>query len=191
MSKVASYFRKAPKPVLHYFDIRGRAEAIRMAMADSGMEFVDASFTGDDWGKEKPDGLKANWTAEGRLAFGQVPLLEIDGERLGQSMSILRYLGRKTKWYSGSAKALAKIDIVADGTEDVRKMISAIKYTEAPLEEKASKVSRGGGPPRDLGRARGQPDAVCHGHRRSRSTSRTSIRHPAGWVILRRYAVNT
>eukprot|EP00966_Prymnesium_polylepis_P237882 5501308-Prymnesium_polylepis.1 len=64
-------FKPAAKPMLHYFDIRGRAEAIRMALADNGVEWEDAAFSGEDWGKERTDGIKANWTTEGRIAFGQ------------------------------------------------------------------------------------------------------------------------
>ena len=67
--------------VLRYFDIRGRAEAIRLAMRDWDVPFVDATFSGDEWGKERADGLKATWSAEGKLAYGQVPLLEIDRQR--------------------------------------------------------------------------------------------------------------
>lgn len=114
------------------------AEAIRVALHDKGIPFVDKSFEGDEWGKFKPDGLKANLTAAGKLAFGQVPLLEIDGLSLVQSMAILRYLGRTIGgWYKGSAAALAKIDMIADATEDVRKKLGAIVYAEVSDEVKA------------------------------------------------------
>ena len=121
--------------VLHYFNIRGRAEAIRMALHDLNIPFVDHSFSGDEWGKEKADGLKANWTAAGKLSFGQVPMLEIDGIEIVQSHSILRYLGRRSgtanRWYKGTPAALAKIDVAADGVEDVRKKLGAITYANA------------------------------------------------------------
>lgn len=94
-------------PVLRYFNVRGRGEAIRLAFADNGIAFEDASFSGDDWGKDKEDGLKAKWTASGLIAFGQVPLLEIDGLKLVQSQAILRYLGRKVGWYAGAKLACA------------------------------------------------------------------------------------
>jgi len=128
-------------PVLRYFDIRGRAEAIRLAMNDAGIPFEDASFKGDAWGKDRTDGLKASWTAAGKLAFGQVPLLEIDGLSLVQSHAILRYLGRKVGWYSGTPGDLYRIDLVADGTEDVRKRLSAIKYAEISDEEKEKRYA--------------------------------------------------
>lgn len=68
----------------------------------------------------------------------QVPLLEVDGLYLVQSHTILRYLGRKHGWYTGTPAQLAKIDLVADGTEDVRKRLSTIKYSEKSDEEKSA-----------------------------------------------------
>jgi hypothetical protein len=115
----------APRPTLHYFDIRGRAEAIRMAMADANVPFVDAAFSSEEWGKERPDGLKAKLIRAGKLPFGQVPMLEQGNFSLVQSHSILRYLGRAYGWYAGSAEELGAIDVVADGTEDVRKQVCA------------------------------------------------------------------
>ena len=129
--------------VLRYFNIRGRGEAIRMALADSSLAFKDESFTSEQWGKDTPDGLKAEWVAAGKLPFGQVPLLEIDGLNLVQSHTILRYLGRKQGWYSSNfmtAEQLARIDLVADGTEDVRKLLSAIKYSDDTDAEKARRL---------------------------------------------------
>ena len=73
---------------LRYFDVRGRGEAIRMALHDWGIAFEDASFSSAEWGKEQPDGLKAKWTSSGKVAYGQVPLLEIDGLNLVQSHTI-------------------------------------------------------------------------------------------------------
>ena len=137
VSKIKSWFGAArPKPVLRYFNIRGRGEPIRMAMADAGIEFEDATFAFDEWGKESAYGLKANWTKEGRLAFGQVPLLEIDGLQLVQSHTILRYLGRKLKWYTGDKATLAKIDMISEGVEDVTRMLGAIRYMNATAMEK-------------------------------------------------------
>ena len=60
-------------PVLHYFDVRGRAEAIRLAFADKGVEYVEKNFTGDAWGTsashnnvvvEGPVDLTGDWALE-------------------------------------------------------------------------------------------------------------------------------
>lgn len=63
----------------------------------------------------------ARRTADGKLMFGQVPMLEIDGLHLVQSHSIMRYVAAKHGWYDWySARQLAAIDMIAEGTEDVR-----------------------------------------------------------------------
>jgi hypothetical protein len=122
----------ASEPTIRYFDGRGRAEALRLAFADRGVKFSDDTFTADQWGKDTvkhPDGLKAKLLGEGKLAFGQVPLVEVDGVALVQSHAILRYFARRDGWYASlSNAAMARVDIAADGTEDVRKQLTGIKY---------------------------------------------------------------
>ncbi len=124
-----------PTPVLHYFDARGRGEVIRLALADIGVNFTDASFTADEWGKDRTDGLKQKWLEKGFLPFGQVPLLEYGGFKIVQSHTILRFLGRAYGWYLGPPDELAAIDLVADGVEDARKRLSDIKYSGLPPEQ--------------------------------------------------------
>ena len=49
-------------PVLHYFDIRGRAEAIRVAFADKGIVYIDKPFTKGKWTPVNGSpGLKEKW----------------------------------------------------------------------------------------------------------------------------------
>lgn len=62
------------KPILRYFDVRGRGEAIRMALSDYGVEFEDAAFTGAEWGKDREDGLKAKLMREGKAPFVRAPV---------------------------------------------------------------------------------------------------------------------
>lgn len=135
LAQSAATEESCSKPILRYFDIRGRGEVIRIALHDLGVAFSDESFTNDEWGRERPDGLKAKLTSEGKLSFGQVPLLEVDGLNLVQSHTILRYLGRKYGWYNGAPAELAQIDLMADGIEDVRKRLAAIKYSEKSDDE--------------------------------------------------------
>lgn len=89
------------------------------------------------WGKTKPDGLKAKMTEAGKLPFGQVPLLTVDGEQhIVQSHAMLRYLGRHYGFYTGTAAQLAAVDLAADGTEDIRKQLMKIKYSGGTDDEK-------------------------------------------------------
>jgi hypothetical protein len=64
-------------PSLHYFDIRGRAEAIRIALSDREIEFNDASFTGEQWGRNSPDGLKAKWYTHIHINDAPLPLTSV------------------------------------------------------------------------------------------------------------------
>jgi len=43
----------APKYVLIYFDVRGRAEATRLLFKVAGVEFEDRRMTFEEWGKQK------------------------------------------------------------------------------------------------------------------------------------------
>lgn len=44
----------APRFTLTYFDIRGKAEVIRLMFAASGVEFEDKRIAVEDWSKIKP-----------------------------------------------------------------------------------------------------------------------------------------
>eukprot|EP00741_Cyanophora_paradoxa_P006112 tig00000944_g5927.t1 len=116
---------------LTYFDAKGRAETCRLALHAAGVQFEDVRmdfFKGD---------LK-QLQASGILTFNQVPFLEHDGFRLGQSMAILRYVGRKYNMYgSGSAEDEARINEVIDGTTDVFAML----YTGGKLLQRCLFIS--------------------------------------------------
>ena len=74
--------------VLTYFPMSGRAEGIKVALNLAGIPFTFKPV--QNWPEEKVEGLKS-----GVLPFGQVPLLEIDGMNIVQSMAILKYISRK------------------------------------------------------------------------------------------------
>ena len=116
----------SPTPVmtLHYFDIRGRGEAIRLALHDQGVVFDERPITNDEWARDRTDGLKQRMIDAGRLPFGQLPMLDAGAAGdIVQSHAILRFLGRTHGWYGGTPAALAAVDAAAEGTEDVRKRL--------------------------------------------------------------------
>lgn len=45
----------APKYVLTYFNVRGRAEATRLMFKAAGAEFEDRRITFEEWGKRKEE----------------------------------------------------------------------------------------------------------------------------------------
>merc|ERR1711865_28692 len=75
---------------LTYFDLYGKAEAIRMLLTHSKTPFTDNRVTGDAW---------AAFKVSGKCANGQVPVLEVGDRCLNQSASILRFIGSQTGYY--------------------------------------------------------------------------------------------
>jgi prostaglandin-H2 D-isomerase / glutathione transferase len=93
---------------LYYFNIAGKGEQIRLFCAYADLDLEDYRFQSSD------EFLKLK--SEGKLAFGQVPMLEVDEgngkvHQLVQSTAILRYLGKLSGLYPKDDDILAaKID---------------------------------------------------------------------------------
>ncbi|CAG9321589.1 unnamed protein product [Blepharisma stoltei] len=76
---------------LHYFGLYAKAEVTRMILHYTNTPFNDRIYSDDDtWLQYKKSGL---------FEFEQLPMLEIDGLRLVQSLSIERYLCQKFGYY--------------------------------------------------------------------------------------------
>ena len=71
-----------------YFNVYARGEAVRMALSHSKTEFDDQRIESADWPV-----LKAT------IPSGQIPVLEIDGQQLNQSVPILRLIGARKGYY--------------------------------------------------------------------------------------------
>ena len=88
---------------LYYFDIKGKGEPIRLFCAYAGLALEDIRFA-----------TYADFLAlkeSGKLAYGQVPMLEIDGkEQLVQSSSIMTYLSKIAGTYPDDPLMAAKVD---------------------------------------------------------------------------------
>lgn len=94
---------------LFYFSGRGRGEQVRLALSELGIKWAFKPLTRPDFVALKP-----------QLAFGSVPLLEIDGLKLVQGGSIMRYLARSFNCLPNSPAGLWKFDALIDAAEDLR-----------------------------------------------------------------------
>ena len=70
---------------LIYFPVPGRAEASRLALSLSGMEWEDVLVNGETFQEMK---------ADGELPWGMLPVLETPEGTLAESSAILRYIGK-------------------------------------------------------------------------------------------------
>ncbi|XP_012504045.1 PREDICTED: glutathione S-transferase A1-like [Propithecus coquereli] len=118
----------AAKPKLHYYDGRGRMEAIRWLLAAAGVEFEEIFLeSAEDLDKLRNDG---------RLMFQQVPMVEIDGMELVQTRAILNYIASKYNLYGKDLKERALIDMYVEGMADLNEIIIML-FTHPPEEQVA------------------------------------------------------
>jgi len=100
---------------LHYFNLRGRAEAIRVLLEVTGTSYKEAL---PKWPDHKPN-----------CVFGQLPEI-IDGDfALYQSMAIYRHLARKTNTFGKTIKEAGIIDMIIEGEGEWRNEYTDINYS--------------------------------------------------------------
>ncbi|CAD7699072.1 unnamed protein product [Ostreobium quekettii] len=89
----------APSLKLTYFEARGRAEPARLALCIGGVDFEDVRVNGEQFEKLKTS-----------LPFGQLPVLEVDGEVITQSIAQQIYVGKLTGLYPQDPLAALRVD---------------------------------------------------------------------------------
>eukprot|EP00834_Sanchytrium_tribonematis_P003642 NODE_147_length_15617_cov_0.576750.p14 type:complete len:209 gc:universal NODE_147_length_15617_cov_0.576750:14487-15113(+) len=105
----------SPKLKLTYFDIRGRAEPIRLALQVANIPFEDHRIKKEEWPNLKPN-----------MPFGQLPVLTIDDKTvLAQSLAILRYIGKLGNLYPQDPLQAAFVDQVIDQIKDIGDSLNA------------------------------------------------------------------
>ncbi|XP_038060999.1 uncharacterized protein LOC119731798 [Patiria miniata] len=120
-----------PSYKLTYFDLRGRAEPIRMLFTVAGVPFEDVRVQSADW-----PAMKA------KTPFGQMPMLETDGKVLPQTRAILYYVARELKLYGASNWESALIDVVGELMFDLKKPFAETILFEKDEAVKAANVKK-------------------------------------------------
>ena len=125
------------KPTLFYFAGRGRAELIRLLLAETGVDY-DEHHVGH--GTPPVDGRPtdlAQLKAAGVLPFGAVPFWEEpDGLRLAQSAAIAAYLARRHGLAGANALEMARGDELLGCVDDVRGELRKLQV--APADQRAA-----------------------------------------------------
>jgi glutathione S-transferase len=96
-------------PLLTYFDIRGRAETVRLILEEAAAPYRERRVTVQEWPALKPD-----------LLFGQLPIYEEDGEQILQSQAIIRHLARRHGLYGRDERERTRCDVVAESVNDAQ-----------------------------------------------------------------------
>merc|ERR1711976_57481 len=116
---------------LIYYNGRGRAETIRLVFALAGKEFDDHRIKPEDMPALKPT-----------LPFGQVPVLEHNGEMMCQSMTIARFVAREFGLAGETNLEAAQVDEIVDVITDFQNALYDVFFTkdEELKKEKKKKV---------------------------------------------------
>jgi len=109
--------------VLRYFETRGRAELIRLALEEAGLQYRQELHSPDQWLNIKSAGIES-----GLFPFGQVPSLSYHGFHMVQSLAILRFLGQKHDFYPSNMEEQARVEMITGGSEDLRLRYSRLVY---------------------------------------------------------------
>jgi glutathione S-transferase len=126
-----------PKPTLLYFPARGRAEVIRLVLAEAGVDY-DEHHVGKG---TPPAGGRAtdlaDLKASGVLAFGAVPAWEEPGGfRLVQSAAIANHLARRHGLRGATPIEQARCDELLGAVDDVRTELRKV-YT-CPADQRGA-----------------------------------------------------
>ncbi|CDW72614.1 glutathione s-pi 1 [Stylonychia lemnae] len=115
---------------LIYFDVYGRAEAMRMLLTHAKVEFEDFRLSYADWPAYKK-------SDDSPLEFDQVPVLILDsGKVLSQSRAILRYLGMEYGYMPKDAHEAYLVDSILDAFGDMTQGLIASKWETNPERKK-------------------------------------------------------
>ena len=96
-------------PQITYFDIRGRAEPIRLLLEEIAVDYDDVQVASAEWPALKP-----------RLPFGQLPLYREGEVELVQSHAIYRHLARVHDLYGEDEAQRVRCDMAVEALRDAK-----------------------------------------------------------------------
>jgi len=112
---------------LFYFPFKGLGEPVRLLLTHAKVEFEDIRVSSDEWPKHKED-----------MPMGQMPVLEVDGKKLCQSVAIGRYLAEKYNMMPKDPWMKAKADEMVLGWVDMWPKFLAV-FSQPDKEHKKMK----------------------------------------------------
>jgi glutathione S-transferase len=127
---------------LSYFDLRGRAEPIRLLLRATQTDFEDHRVVSTgEWAELKPT-----------LPFGGLPIFESDGRKLCESHAILRHLGRVLAGVDGDEARCTYLDATQDAIAEAQEELWRFawianwydhleSYAESPLRTRVRRLS--------------------------------------------------
>ena len=97
-----------------YLDLKGFGEAVRLALFIGQVDWKDHLVSRAEC---------VEMEKAGKLPFGQVPVLELDGETYAQSGVILKWAGRQSGLYPKDRKLQMHCDIIYETLTDIKRVL--------------------------------------------------------------------
>ena len=95
-------------PTIIYFDIRARAEPIRLILEEVGIQYADQQITDEAWSKLRS-----------KTPFGWLPAYRDRDLEIWQSHAIYRHLARTHNLYGATEEERIRCDIVEEALADL------------------------------------------------------------------------
>lgn len=126
--------------VLKYFDGRGVIENVRVMFNIAGQSFEDIRYPIDMETFAKPEFDADKAKGDFALNMDRLPLLSYNGNTIGQSKSIERFVAKKLGFLGSSDVEAATIDMLCEHVVDIKKKYSDCKTGLKGDELEAAKV---------------------------------------------------
>ena len=98
-----------------------RAEVLRVSLFIKDIPFEDVRVSREEFIHMIKTGFLPNGK---RSPFHQLPVMEVDGEIIGQTGAIARYCGKISNLYADDILQAAKIDQIIDAATDITNVVS-------------------------------------------------------------------
>ncbi|GFS16894.1 glutathione s-transferase [Elysia marginata] len=120
----------APKLTLVYFNLKGRAECIRLLLHYANVDFIDRKVEFADWSTEKEEA--PNHT---------LPYIDYQGKKYGEALPIARFLAKKYRLLGSTELEQFESDILINHVDALRSAAMRFKTdTLLTVEQKMSFV---------------------------------------------------
>ena len=98
-----------------------RAEVLRVSLFIKDIPFEDIRVSREEFIHLIKTGFLPNGK---KVPFHQLPVIEVDGEIIGQTGAIARYCGKVSNLYADDMLKAAKIDQIIDAATDITNVVS-------------------------------------------------------------------
>ncbi|XP_021711349.1 glutathione S-transferase isoform X2 [Aedes aegypti] len=106
-----------PDYKVYYFNVKALGEPLRFLLSYGNLPFDDIRITREEWPALKPT-----------MPMGQMPVLEVDGKRVHQSLAMCRYVAKQIGLAGSDPVEELQIDAIVDTINDFRLKIAIVAY---------------------------------------------------------------